>query len=105
MLIIPAIDLQQGKCVRLAQGRKEAAIIYEGDPIEVARSFESDGARMLHVVDLDAAFSDDPSTNRRLLRAIIQAIEIPVQCGRGLRSLADAAGVIKPGIPRIAFGP
>ena len=43
MLIIPAIDLQQGKCVRLAQGRKEAAIIYKGDPIEVARSFESDG--------------------------------------------------------------
>ena len=104
MLIIPAIDLQQGKCVRLAQGRKEAAIIYEGDPIEVARSFESDGARMLHVVDLDAAFSDDPSTNRRLLREIIQAIEIPVQFGGGLRSLADVKRVIKLGVTRVVIG-
>ena len=104
MLIIPAIDLQQGKCVRLAQGRKEAAIIYEGDPIEVARSFESDGARMLHVVDLDAAFSDDPSTNRRLLGEIIQAIEIPVQFGGGLRSLADVKRVIKLGVTRVVIG-
>ena len=104
MLIIPAIDLQQGKCVRLAQGRKEAAIIYKGDPIEVARSFESDGARMLHVVDLDAAFSDDPSTNRRLLGEIIQAIEIPVQFGGGLRSLADVKRVIKLGVTRVVIG-
>ena len=104
MLIIPAIDLQQGKCVRLAQGRKESAIIYEGDPIEVARSFESDGARMLHVVDLDAAFSDDPSTNRRLLGEIIQAIEIPVQFGGGLRSLADVKRVIKLGVTRVVIG-
>src|SRR5438552_17022116 len=104
MLIIPAIDLQKGKCVRLSQGRKEAAIVYDGDPVEVAKSFVQAGACMLHIVDLDAAFSDDSSTNRRLLREIIRAIEIPVQFGGGLRNSEDVREVIELGVRRIVIG-
>ena len=104
MLIIPAIDLQQGKCVRLSQGRKEAATVYDGDPIKVAKDFELAGARMLHIVDLDAAFSDRASPNRRLLREIIGAIEIPVQFGGGLRNSDDVKEVIELGVTRVVIG-
>ncbi len=100
MLIIPAIDLQKGKCVRLSQGRKEAAIVYDGEPVEVAKSFELDGACMLHIVDLDAAFSDESATNRRLLSEITRAIAIPVQFGGGLRSVADVKNAIELGVTR-----
>jgi len=104
MLIIPAIDLQKGKCVRLSQGRKEATTIYDGDPVRVARDFELAGAPMLHIVDLDAAFSDHGSPNRRLLRKIIQAIEIPVQFGGGLRNSDDIKDVIELGVRRAIVG-
>jgi phosphoribosylformimino-5-aminoimidazole carboxamide ribotide isomerase len=104
MLIIPAIDLQKGKCVRLSQGRKEAATVYEDDPIKVAKDFELAGAHMLHIVDLDAAFSDRGSPNRRLLREIIQAIKIPVQFGGGLRNSDDVKEVIELGVARVVIG-
>jgi phosphoribosylformimino-5-aminoimidazole carboxamide ribotide isomerase len=104
MLIIPAIDLQEGKCVRLSQGRKEAATVYDGDPTKVAKEFELAGAQMLHIVDLDAAFSDGASPNRRLLREIIQAIQIPVQFGGGLRNSDDVREVIKLGVRRAIVG-
>jgi phosphoribosylformimino-5-aminoimidazole carboxamide ribotide isomerase len=104
MLIIPAIDLQNGKCVRLAQGRKEEATVYDGDPVEIAKSFELAGAHMLHIVDLDAAFSDRGSSNRRLLREIIGAIEIPVQFGGGLRNSDDVKEVIELGVTRVVIG-
>lgn len=104
MLIIPAIDLQKGKCVRLAQGRKEAATVYDEDPIKVAKDFEREGAQLLHIVDLDAAFSDRGSPNRRLLSEIIRAIEIPVQFGGGLRSVDDVNGAIELGVARVVVG-
>jgi phosphoribosylformimino-5-aminoimidazole carboxamide ribotide isomerase len=104
MLIIPAIDLQNGKCVRLAQGRKESATVYDGDPINVAKNFERAGAQMLHIVDLDAAFSDGASPNRSLLREILSAIEIPVQFGGGLRTLDDVKEVIGLGVARAVVG-
>jgi phosphoribosylformimino-5-aminoimidazole carboxamide ribotide isomerase len=104
MLIIPAIDLQRGKCVRLLQGRKEAVTVYDGDPIKVARDFELAGAQMLHIVDLDAAFSENGSPNRRLLLKIIQAIEIPVQFGGGLRNSDDIKDVIDLGVSRAIVG-
>ena len=104
MLIIPAIDLQNGKCVRLAQGRKESATVYDGDPINVAKKFELAGAQMLHIVDLDAAFSDRGSPNRRVLREIIQAIKIPVQFGGGLRNSDDVKEVIELGVTRVVIG-
>ena len=104
MLIIPAIDLQNGKCVRLSQGRKDAAVVYDDDPVKVAQSFAHAGARMLHVVDLDAAFSNHSFPNRNVLRKIIEAIEIPVQFGGGLRSPDDIRQIIELGVTRAVIG-
>jgi phosphoribosylformimino-5-aminoimidazole carboxamide ribotide isomerase len=104
MLIIPAIDLQNGKCVRLSQGRKDAPIVYNDDPIAAAKEFEIAGAQLLHIVDLDAAFSVSGSPNRDLLGQIIRAIEIPVQFGGGLRTAKDVEEVIKLGVKRAIVG-
>jgi phosphoribosylformimino-5-aminoimidazole carboxamide ribotide isomerase len=104
MLIIPAIDLRNGKCVRLSQGRREASTVYGDDPVKLAQSFALAGALMLHVVDLDGAFSDRNSPNRRLLAEIVDAIEIPVQFGGGLRNMNDVKAVIELGVARAIVG-
>src|ERR1700687_989024 len=96
--IIPAIDLRDGSCVRLTQGRKDNATIYDGDPIDIALSYEASGARMIHIVDLDGAFSNSNSRNRQVLREIISRITIPLQFGGGLRSLDEVAQVIDLGV-------
>jgi phosphoribosylformimino-5-aminoimidazole carboxamide ribotide isomerase len=104
MLVIPAIDLRQGKCVRLTQGRKEATIIYDADPIKVAEAFENDGAQMLHVVDLDGAFGEANGRNRDVLRALVEARTIPVQFGGGLRSPKEIEQALNLGIARVVIG-
>jgi len=104
MLIIPAIDLRNGRCVRLAQGRKDAATVYDDNPPEVAKAFENDGARMLHVVDLDGAFSENKLRNREVLRELVSTISIPVQFGGGLRSVADVEQVLALGVTRVVIG-
>jgi phosphoribosylformimino-5-aminoimidazole carboxamide ribotide isomerase len=104
MLIIPAIDLKDGQCVRLTQGRKADVKVYDGDPVEIAKSFEGAGARMLHVVDLDAAFSGGNSRNRRVVRRIIRAVEIPVQFGGGLRTVSDVQQLIEFGAAQVVIG-
>ncbi len=104
MLIIPAIDLRQGRCVRLAQGRRADAKIYGGDPVEVARDFESQGARMLHVVNLDGAFDEADSLNREVARRMMRAIRIPVQFGGGLRSALSVGQLIEEGAARVVVG-
>ena len=104
MLIIPAIDLRHGKCVRLAQGRKEAATAYDRDPIAVARAFDADGARMLHVVDLDGAFGEGQSLNRDVAKRIIQSVSIPVQFGGGMRSIDDVEELLLAGANRVVIG-
>ncbi len=104
MLVIPAIDLRQGKCVRLRQGRKEAATVYDADPVKVAEGFESDGARMLHVVDLDGAFAESNERNRSVLGDIVRAISIPVQFGGGLRGAKDIEQAISLGVARVVIG-
>jgi phosphoribosylformimino-5-aminoimidazole carboxamide ribotide isomerase len=104
MLIIPAIDLKDGQCVRLTQGRKADVKVYDGDPVEIAKSFEAAGARMLHVVDLDAAFSGGNSRNRRVVRRIIRAVDIPVQFGGGLRTVSDVQQLIEFGAAQVVIG-
>lgn len=104
MLAIPAIDLRQGKCVRLTQGRKETAIAYDGDPVKVAEDFERAGARMLHVVDLDGAFSESNKRNRDVLRDLALAVSIPVQFGGGLRSIKDIEQAVSLGVARVVIG-
>ncbi|MGI9106871.1 MAG: 1-(5-phosphoribosyl)-5-[(5-phosphoribosylamino)methylideneamino]imidazole-4-carboxamide isomerase [Pyrinomonadaceae bacterium] len=104
MLIIPAIDLKNGQCVRLTQGRKEAVKVYDGDPNEIAHDFAAAGARMLHVVDLDGAFAERSSPNRAVARRIIKTAGIPVQFGGGLRTIADVEELIEYGAARVIVG-
>jgi phosphoribosylformimino-5-aminoimidazole carboxamide ribotide isomerase len=104
MQIIPAIDLRNGQCVRLMQGRREEATVYDGDPVEIARAFAAAGATMLHVVDLDGAFAERKSPNREVARRIIEALEIPVQFGGGLREISDVREMIESGAARVVVG-
>lgn len=104
MLIIPAIDLRQGRCVRLAQGRRADAVTYSDDPSEVARAFHSMGARMIHVVNLDGAFDENDSVNFEAARRIIKDARAPVQFGGGLRSARDVERLIDAGASRVVLG-
>ncbi|PYS23187.1 MAG: 1-(5-phosphoribosyl)-5-[(5-phosphoribosylamino)methylideneamino]imidazole-4-carboxamide isomerase [Acidobacteria bacterium] len=104
MLIIPAIDLRDGRCVRLKQGRKDDVTEYEGDPIEVAKGFQNQGAQWLHVVDLDGAFAESNSTNRQKLKSIVEAVNVPVQFGGGLRRFTDVEQALQLGVSRVVIG-
>lgn len=104
MVIIPAIDLRDGRCVRLSQGRKHAVKVYEGDPVETALGYQSDGAQMLHIVDLDGAFSDRNSRNRAVFREIVSQTDLPIQFGGGMRSFQDVEHVIELGVSRVVIG-
>lgn len=104
MLVIPAIDLRQGKSVRLAQGRKDSVTVYAEDPVGNAETFARDGARLIHVVNLDAAFSESDSRNRQVLGELIKAINVPVQFGGGLRSTRDVEHVLELGVDRVVIG-
>jgi phosphoribosylformimino-5-aminoimidazole carboxamide ribotide isomerase len=104
IVIIPAIDLRDGRCVRLRQGRKDNATVYDGDPIDVALSYEASGAQIIHIVDLDGAFSGPNSQNRQVLRRVVSQVKIPLQFGGGLRSLDDVARVVELGVSRVVLG-
>jgi phosphoribosylformimino-5-aminoimidazole carboxamide ribotide isomerase len=102
--LIPAIDLLEGRCVRLAQGSYESATVYGDDPGELAARFAAHPLRRLHVVDLDGARSGKPE-NAAALRAILAAAgRIPVQVGGGMRSLADIEARLGLGVDRIVLG-
>lgn len=103
MIIFPAIDIRDGKCVRLIQGRADQQTVYYQDPIEVAKLWEAQGATYLHVVDLDGAFGQEAS-NRRIIKAMIEAINIPIQVGGGVRSVKDAKELLEMGVDRVILG-
>ena len=103
MDIIPAVDLKQGKCVRLLQGRDDATTEYSSDPVAVARRWHELGARRIHVVSLDGAFGR-ASGNMEIVRRIVQEVDVDVQFGGGLRSLADIEAAIKTGVAKIVLG-
>lgn len=104
MLIIPAIDLRAGRCVRLTQGRKDEVKVYGDDAVKTALSYQSDGAQMLHIVDLDGAFSDPNSRNLAVFREIVAQTDLPIQFGGGMRRLQDVEQVIKMGVTRVVVG-
>lgn len=93
MVVIPAIDIKDGKVVRLLQGRYTEPIVYSHDPVETARGWQKEGARRLHVVDLDGALAGE-IRNSFLLAQIIADVNIPVQFGGGLRNREDIASII-----------
>jgi phosphoribosylformimino-5-aminoimidazole carboxamide ribotide isomerase len=95
MLVIPAIDLKGGRCVRLVEGREGSEKVYDGDPVEVARAYERAGARLIHVVDLDGAFLGMASANQKIIRQIAASVNVPVEAGGGVRSLADVRCLLR----------
>ena len=104
MLIIPAIDLRAGRCVRLTQGRRDATTVYDGNPVDIAKDYQRAGAAMLHIVDLDGAFSEPNSSNRRTLDEIVRSVEIPVQFGGGVRALDSVKNLFDLGVARVVIG-
>ena len=104
MLLIPAIDLKDGRCVQLRQGVMDSATIYSDDPVAMARHWLASGARRLHVVDLDGAFAGRP-VNRDLVGRIAAAAgDVPVQVGGGIRSLETARAYLDVGVSQVITG-
>jgi len=103
MVVLPAIDLKDGKCVRLRQGRAEAVTVYSNDPVAQARVWLEQGAEQLHVVDLDGAFQGEPK-HAPVIAAIIRTLGIPVEVGGGLRTDAQIERLIEAGVARAIVG-
>jgi len=103
MIAIPAIDLKGGKVVRLRQGKADDATIYSDDPVQMAQLWESKGARLLHLVDLDGAFSGN-SAHTEIIAEIARTLRIPVELGGGLRSLSAIESALNLGVSRVILG-
>lgn len=103
MIVIPAVDIKDGKCVRLVQGKKEAVTVYSDDPASMAKHWADLGAKLLHVVDLDGAFTGEQK-NFDIIVAIRKAINIPVQVGGGIRDIKGIERLINIGIDRTIIG-
>ena len=103
MILFPAIDLKDGKCVRLRLGDMAAATVFNDDPAAQAKLFETQGFRYLHLVDLDGAFAGRP-VNAAAVGAILKAVGIPVQLGGGIRDLATIEAWLDKGVRRVILG-
>jgi phosphoribosylformimino-5-aminoimidazole carboxamide ribotide isomerase len=103
MILLPAIDILEGKAVRLAQGSFEQRTEYDADPLEAARRWVAEGARALHVVDLDGARSGEP-VNLEHVRRITSEVDVPVRVGGGLRRIESVRAAIDAGAARVVLG-
>ncbi len=104
MLLIPAIDLKGGKCVRLRQGRPDDVTVFSDDPVAVAGRWVGEGARRLHIVDLDGAFAGKPK-NAEVIRAIAEAYpDIPIQVGGGIRDEDTIQAYLEAGVEYVIIG-
>ena len=103
MTIIPAIDIKNGKCVRLTQGKFDRETIYDDDPVRVAKQWEKEGAKMLHIVDLDGA-KNGTQSNFAVIQKIASEISIPLQVGGGIRNKKTVKKLLSLGISRVVLG-
>jgi phosphoribosylformimino-5-aminoimidazole carboxamide ribotide isomerase len=103
MILFPAIDVKDGQCVRLERGAMQAATVFSDDPAAQARTFETQGFKYLHVVDLNGAFAGKP-VNASAVEAIIKAVSIPVQLGGGIRDLPTIEAWLVRGVRRVILG-
>ena len=103
MLVIPAIDLRDGRCVRLVQGEKNSETVYSDEPLEMALRWEALGAPLLHVVDLDGAFKGTPQ-NLEIIAEIVKTIKIPIQVGGGIRTFEAVKNILDLGVDRVILG-
>lgn len=102
MIVIPALDIRGGKCVRMERGDLTTSTVYADDPVEQAKAFVAQGARRLHVIDLDAAFGH--GDNMTVVSSICHAVDVPVQVGGGIRDLDKAQRRIDAGATEIILG-
>ena len=103
MRIYPAIDIKDGKCVRLTQGSFSDVTVYGDEPVEIAKKWELSGAEFLHTVDLDGA-QKGSGINRKVIIKIAQTLKIPVQTGGGIRTIEDIRELIDGGVSRVILG-
>ena len=103
MIVIPAIDIKDGRCVRLEQGRMDRETVFGEDPVAMARQWQSKGAELIHLVDLDGAIAKAPR-NRPVITAIAAAVDVPLQLGGGIRDLATIEMYLQDGVQRIVIG-
>lgn len=103
MIIYPAIDLKDEKCVRLKQGEMDQSTVYSKNPARVAKVFERLGAKWIHVVDLNGAF-EGKSVNEESIKKIVSSVKIPIQLGGGIRTMEDINRVIGYGVSRVILG-
>jgi len=105
MLIIPAIDLKDGRCVRLQQGRMETATVFSDDPVAMARHWSGEGARRLHIVDLNGAIAGRPK-NEKVIRDVIRAVgdKTPIEIGGGIRDLDTIESYLDAGVGYVIVG-
>ena len=103
MILLPAIDILQGKAVRLTRGDFDQQTVYDADPVDAARRWVAAGARALHIVDLDGARNGEP-VNVEHVRRITDAVDVPVQVGGGLRSIESVRTLVAAGVTRVILG-
>ena len=103
MLIIPAVDIKNGQCVRLAQGRKEDETVFSNNPAAMALKWAQAGAELIHVIDLDGAFEKTPQ-NSDAIQKILQTIDIPIQLGGGIRDEQTARKFLNMGVQKVIIG-
>jgi len=103
MLVIPAVDIRGGRCVRLVRGKPDAEKVFSNDPVEAAVRWEEEGARYLHIIDLDGAFEGAP-INICVIKNIISSITIPAQVGGGVRSDETVEHLLELGVSRVILG-
>jgi phosphoribosylformimino-5-aminoimidazole carboxamide ribotide isomerase len=103
MIVIPAIDIKGGRCVRLLQGRMEDETVFSDDPAAMAKRWADAGAELIHIVDLDGAVEKTPR-NLEVVRAILAAVDVPIQVGGGIRSTETLAMYLDIGVSRVVIG-
>ena len=103
MIIFPAVDIKDGKAVRLKQGLAHETTVFSPDPVAAALAWQEQGARWLHVIDLDGAFDGTPKS-RSIVQAICRSLHIPVQLGGGIRNKESAAAYLEAGVQRLIIG-
>jgi phosphoribosylformimino-5-aminoimidazole carboxamide ribotide isomerase len=103
VIIFPAIDLKDGKCVRLYQGKMDEVTVFSDNPVEMALNWQEQGATYLHLIDLNGAFAGSPQ-NARVISQIVQSLTIPIQVGGGIRNMETIDRLLGEGVARVILG-
>ena len=104
MILIPAVDLREGRCVRLREGRDDARTVFSDDPVAMAERWVAQGAERLHVVDLDGAFAGAPRQTALIAKIVNAVRPVPVQAGGGLRDIAAVEAMLEAGVGWVVIG-